>query len=79
MTTQSTVYAIAFEWPSAGASFILTQPIATEATVVSLLGYPGTLSFTPQQGAGLSITVPSIPLTAYPSPYAWAFKLQNVI
>ena len=78
MFMHNIVYAIAFEWPNAGESFLLTQPIVTGSTVVSLLGYPGTLSFT-GQGTGLSITVPSIPLTSYPSPYAWVFKLENVL
>ncbi|XP_067674206.1 alpha-L-fucosidase-like [Haliotis asinina] len=74
---QKDIYAIVISWPNVG-TFQLTRPIPNDNTVVSLLGYSGTFSYTKAAGQGININIPAIPANAMPCKWAWVFKITNV-
>eukprot|EP00731_Ephydatia_muelleri_P020783 Em0013g510a len=70
------VFAITFVAPTPGGEFVLTQPVPTVSTSVTLLGYNGILPFT-SQSDGVQITFPvDIPFGTLR--YAWTIKMTNV-
>eukprot|EP00731_Ephydatia_muelleri_P032347 Em0023g854a len=70
------VYAITFVAPTPGGEFVLTQPVPTVSTSVTLLGYNWILPFT-SQSDGVQITFPvDIPFGTLR--YAWTIKMTNV-
>ncbi|XP_067676716.1 alpha-L-fucosidase-like [Haliotis asinina] len=71
------IYATVMSWPNVG-TFQLTRPIPNDNTVVSLLGYSGTFSYTNAAGQGININIPAIPANAMPCKWAWVFKITNV-
>ncbi|XP_067674633.1 alpha-L-fucosidase-like [Haliotis asinina] len=71
------IYATVMSWPNVG-TFQLTRPIPNDNTVVSLLGYSGTFSYTKAAGQGININIPAIPANAMPCKWAWVFKITNV-
>ncbi|XP_052282984.1 alpha-L-fucosidase-like isoform X1 [Dreissena polymorpha] len=70
------VYAILLSWPDPG-TFMLGAPTDTRSTLITLLGYPGYLSYT--GGAGIGIEIPAIPINKMPCKYAWVLKLEHVL
>ncbi|XP_046582093.1 plasma alpha-L-fucosidase-like [Haliotis rubra] len=71
------IYATAMSWPNVG-TFQLIRPIPNVNSVVSLLGYPGTFSYTKATGQGININIPAIPANALPCKWAWVFNITNV-
>ncbi|KAL5470661.1 hypothetical protein EMCRGX_G028663 [Ephydatia muelleri] len=70
------VYAITFVAPTPGGELVLTQPVPTVSTSVTLLGYNWILPFT-SQSDGVQITFPvDIPFGTLR--YAWTIKMTNV-
>ena len=59
-----------------GDVFVLIQPTPTVATVITLLGYNGCLSYT-SQSDGVHITFP-VDISFGTLSYAWTIKLTNV-
>jgi len=71
------VYAIVLAWPTNN-QLVLTQPVTTGATAVSMLGTPATVAFTSNGGSGMTVTLPSLAPSALPSTVAWVLKLTGV-
>ncbi|XP_031562279.1 alpha-L-fucosidase-like isoform X2 [Actinia tenebrosa] len=75
---ESVTYAIVLEWPDSE-KLELGQPITTEETEITMLGYPGYFKWTtPQSGKGIIIDIPIIPFNKLPTKWAWTFKILNV-
>ncbi|HPO10921.1 MAG TPA: alpha-L-fucosidase [bacterium] len=70
-----TVYAICLEWP--GKSLVLETPKFDRNATVSLLGYPGKLSWTNENGK-MKIDVPSLSVEEVPCLHAYTFRLDGV-
>jgi len=71
-----TVYAILLSYPM-NSQVVLTQPKPNANTVVKMLGY-GTMKYSVNTFGSITISLPNIPVSALPNPYAWAFQLTNV-
>jgi alpha-L-fucosidase len=72
----TTVYAILLSWP-ANNQVVLTQPITTSSTSVSMLGF-GPLKWMSGPKGTLVVTLPSVPISQLPNPHAWVLQLNNV-
>jgi alpha-L-fucosidase len=72
----TTVYAILLSWP-ANNQVVLTQPITTSSTSVSMLGF-GPLKWMSGPKGTLLVTLPSVPISQLPNPHAWVLQLNNV-
>lgn len=72
----TTVYAIALEWPSM--DVLLGAPIPSAQTMVTLLGYSQPISWVPGGFGGLQMSIPTIPFNEMPCQWAWVFKLDNL-
>ncbi|GFS03614.1 alpha-L-fucosidase-like [Elysia marginata] len=74
------VYAILLKWPEDMTQpLILGDPVPTDATEVSLLGYDGPVfPWIHHVGSGLEISLPIIPASAMPCQWAWVLKLTNI-
>lgn len=70
------VYAVLLKWPTSPV-LLLADPIPTEDTVVTLLGYSSSFEWS-HTGAGLAIIIPPIPFNQMPCKWAWVFKLTNI-
>ena len=71
------VYAFLLKWPT-GNTLTLGAPIPGSTTVVSLLGYKGSLDYKQTGHQGIVITLPSIDFTHMPCQWAWTFKLTSI-
>merc|ERR1712110_736560 len=69
--TEPAVYAIIQNWPKNN-SLMLSRPLTSDQTKVSLLGYPGQLEFKAIQGGGINIHIPPISGPDMPCQWAWA-------
>ncbi|KAI8796380.1 alpha-L-fucosidase [Biomphalaria glabrata] len=67
---QPVVYAILLAWPKTS-SLVLGHPDVTSDTQISLVGYPGQLTFTALSMGGVEITIPTIPANQMPCEWAW--------
>jgi len=76
-TTPAAVYATALAWP-ANNRLLLTVPITSAGTTVTMLGVAGSLNWTSLGSTGLVITLPSLTPATLPCQYAWSFRLTNV-
>lgn len=76
-TTTREIYAFVFNWPSSK-TLTLGSPQTTVATTISLLGYPGYLSFNTRQPSGIDIIIPDIPISKMPNTWLWTFKITAV-
>ncbi|KAK3799923.1 hypothetical protein RRG08_003005 [Elysia crispata] len=74
------VYAILLKWPDdLTQPLVLGDPVPTDTTEVSLLGYDGPVfPWIHHVGSGLEISLPSIPAFAMPCQWAWTLKLTNI-
>jgi alpha-L-fucosidase len=72
----STVYAIVLSWPTNNA-VVLTQPIPSSKTTVTMLGY-GNLKFQSNSYGSITVQLPTVPISALPNPHAWVLQLNNV-
>jgi alpha-L-fucosidase len=72
------VYAFIFYWPSTPV-LSLALPKTSAATTISLLGYPGNLTFKAAQPTGVAILVPAIPVNKMPCQWLWVFKITAVV
>ncbi|XP_059139666.1 alpha-L-fucosidase-like isoform X3 [Physella acuta] len=70
------VYAVVLKWPRTPV-LLLADPVPTETTVVTLLGYSSSFQWS-HSGAGLAIVIPPIPFNQMPCKWAWVFKLTNI-
>ena len=79
-TSLKDVYAILLKWPDdLSRPLILGDPVPTDATEVSLLGYAGPVfPWIHHVGSGLEISIPNIPAAHMPCQWAWVFKLTNI-
>ena len=72
------VYATLLIYPQ-DSKVVLGAPLTTKTTMVSMLGFSGTISWIPAaSGPGLTIDLSNITFPYLPSQFAWVFKLQNV-
>ena len=71
------VYAFLLKWPTED-TLTLGAPIPGLTTVVSLLGYKGTLDYKKTGDQGIVITLPVISFTRMPCQWAWTFKLTSI-
>jgi len=69
------LYALCLAWP--GCELVLESPKPSEATVVTLLGKPGSLPWKTQDGK-MRIEVPPLSVDDVPCRYAYVFKLTGV-
>ncbi|XP_005102602.1 plasma alpha-L-fucosidase [Aplysia californica] len=69
-----TVYAILLSWPQNN-TIHLGDPIASDETKVSLVGYPGYFDFECSPSSGMVIKVPAIPVSRMPCDWAWVLRL----
>ena len=71
------MYAFMLDWPKTG---LLTLGAAnpTAQTVVSLLGYHGTVSWNKRAGGGIEILMPILAENQMPCKWAWVFKLVGL-
>jgi len=72
------VYAMALSWPRGGV-LTLGAVTSTSTTTVSLLGYPGMLSFNVRPTGGIDVMIPAISADMMPCQWAWVFKLNNLM
>ncbi|MCJ8746181.1 hypothetical protein PDJAM_G00138940 [Pangasius djambal] len=70
----STVYAI-FHTKPTQYSFVLSSPVTSDTTVVTVLGSDEPLKWAPLHSSGLIMLLPELPFTAA---WAWAIKLDGV-
>ena len=75
--TDKDVYAFLLKWPK-GNTLTLGAPVPDSNTVVSLLGYKGSLDYKQTGRQGIVITLPSIDFTLMPCQWAWTFKLTSI-
>ncbi|KAK3102504.1 hypothetical protein FSP39_011859 [Pinctada imbricata] len=71
------VYAISLSWPDD--HLLLGAPIASTATVVTLLGYDGHFDYSVGTSSGIDIVIPPIAWNKLPCRSAWVFKLTGII
>ena len=71
------VYAFLLKWPT-GDTLTLGAPIPGLTTVVSLLGYEGSLDYQRTGEQGINITLPVISFSRIPCQWAWTFKLTSI-
>ncbi|GFO17386.1 alpha-l-fucosidase-like [Plakobranchus ocellatus] len=75
---QTTVYALLLTWPKTEI-LILADPVPSTATRVTLLGVSQPLSWSAaEQGKGIKIAVPSLPINKMPCKWAWVLKLEDL-
>ncbi|XP_050412041.2 alpha-L-fucosidase [Patella vulgata] len=74
---QQYVYATVLNWPS-GETLQLGAPSVSEYTVVSLLGYTGSIEWRAGTTHGIEIILPSLTVNTQPSKYAKVFKFTNL-
>ncbi|GFO21442.1 alpha-l-fucosidase-like [Plakobranchus ocellatus] len=74
------VFAILLKWPEdLSQPLILADPVPTDSTQVSLLGYEGpAFPWIHHVGSGLEISLPMIPATSMPCEWAWVLKLTDI-
>eukprot|EP01133_Synstelium_polycarpum_P007929 gene7929-9317_t len=70
------VYATTFEWPVDG-YVSLVSPVASDETVVQLLGVPGNLDFT-YAAEGLNVKLPVLTPSQYPPHETYVLRLMSV-
>jgi len=73
----STLYALITNWPTKEYLSLATPRVQT-TTIVSLLGYNGTVAWKPMQNGGLKVNIDQIRLGDLVRQEAWVFKLMNV-
>jgi len=72
------VYAFSLNWPKMN-QLVLTQPIPSPQTVVSMLGSSKNITWRKGSGGGMIITIPPMNPTELPSLQGpWVFKLTGV-
>ncbi|XP_033629994.1 alpha-L-fucosidase-like [Asterias rubens] len=72
------VYAIVLDWPINN-QLALGVPIATNQTMIKMLGYSNLLRWQPMaSGSGLIITMPPLNQAQLPCKWAWVIKMQAV-
>ncbi|XP_007933909.1 tissue alpha-L-fucosidase [Orycteropus afer afer] len=71
------VYAILLQWPENGV-LNLASPKTTSTTEVTMLGLEGSLKWSKEPLQGLLISLPQLPPSAFPIPFAWTLKLTGV-
>ena len=72
------VYAIVLEWP-ATTNLTLVNPVATNHTTITMLGYEGEFDWKPAgDKGGIIVIFPAIPVNKLPSKWAWVLKLENI-
>ncbi|ESP01041.1 hypothetical protein LOTGIDRAFT_238384 [Lottia gigantea] len=71
------VYCFVLKWPTSNV-LSLGVPKPSSNTQITLLGYPGTLSWNKGSGSGIDINIPAIPFNKMPCKYVWAFKLTKL-
>lgn len=76
---ETVVYAISLEWPSNSSVYLASPFPSVATTVVSLLGYQGKLSWTPDKKRGMMIMLPNLAPSEIPGQWAWVFKLEGLI
>ncbi|KAK3704756.1 hypothetical protein QZH41_009752 [Actinostola sp. cb2023] len=77
--TAGALYAIVLDWPSSN-QLTLREPITSQQTEVSMLGFPGTFEWkAAMPGKGIVISVPSIAIDKLPTKWAWVFKMTNIL
>ncbi|XP_060063347.1 alpha-L-fucosidase-like [Ylistrum balloti] len=76
-TNGTSVYAIVLDWPDNNV-LKLGAPVASHASMVSLLGYKGSLTLTPGTGSGVTVTIPPISVNEFKVRWAWVFKFTNL-
>lgn len=69
-STNSSLYAITTVWPNDN-MLVLTYPIPTQNTVITMLGYDKQLNFKYTPGKGILVQFPYIPPPQMPSSFAW--------
>ncbi|KAK0048472.1 alpha-L-fucosidase [Biomphalaria pfeifferi] len=74
---QPVVYAILLAWPKTS-SLVLGHPAVTSDTQISIVGYPGQLTFTALSMSGVKITIPTIPANQMPCEWAWVLRMENL-
>ncbi|GFO40534.1 alpha-l-fucosidase-like [Plakobranchus ocellatus] len=74
------VFAILLKWPEdLSHPLILADPIPTDSTQISLLGYEGPVfPWIHHVGSGLEINLPMIHATSMPCEWAWVLKLTDI-
>ncbi|KAL8620859.1 hypothetical protein ACOMHN_047030 [Nucella lapillus] len=75
--TGVSVYAIALKWPH-GPHMRLGAPQPSSQTSVTMLGYPGPISWSKGEVGGLDILLPTIPINQIPCQWAWVFKMEQL-
>ena len=73
----SIVYVLITNWP-VKEYLSLPAPRVQTTTIVSLVGYNGTVAWKPMQNGGLKINIDQIRLGDLVRQEAWVFKLVNV-
>jgi len=72
------VYAVVLEWP-ATTNLTLVNPVATNHTTITMLGYEGEFDWKPAgDKGGIIVIFPDIPVNKLPSKWAWVLKLENI-
>ncbi|CAI9739057.1 alpha-L-fucosidase-like isoform X1 [Octopus vulgaris] len=71
------VYATTLLWPNNN-MLILGAAKPTSRTVVRMLGYPNTFTYSYYATTGLKIDLPNIPISSLPCDWAWVFKITNL-
>jgi len=74
--SSKTVYALLLEWPL-DFSVTLPSPIPNASTTVQLLGWPDVLVWT-SSSPGLTVRLPVILPSQFPTASVWVLKLSNV-
>ncbi|XP_048236584.1 alpha-L-fucosidase-like isoform X1 [Haliotis rufescens] len=73
------VYAIIFSWPTGTMNnLVLSAPVPTTSTTVTLLGYMGQFTWDKRSSGGMTINVPAIPVNQMPCQWGWVFKLTGI-
>ncbi|KAK3760290.1 hypothetical protein RRG08_059408 [Elysia crispata] len=76
--SKNVVYALLPSWPTT-ANLALADPVPSDTTVVTLLGYPEPLKWSmTAQGKGMDIVMPLLPYNKMPCKWAWALKLEGL-
>ncbi|XP_070580011.1 alpha-L-fucosidase-like [Ptychodera flava] len=71
------VYGIVLDWPNSD-KLLLGAPKTTEQTTIMMLGYPTPLTWSAEQPTGLTVTMPTIPISRLPCQWAWVLKFTNI-
>ncbi|GAM18571.1 hypothetical protein SAMD00019534_017460 [Acytostelium subglobosum LB1] len=75
-TTTTNVYAMSYSWPI-DSTLVLPTPVGSSETKITLLGYDEPMSFSHDSKGGITIKLPQLTPSQYPTP-PYTFKLENV-